>query len=240
VVAILIIAVVASVLISQHRLATTTREFAVRTLSAQEEERAWVARELHDDVIQQVAVLTHRIQELRADAHESGQVIRRADAIGEGLRDLAGTVRHVAHHMHPSSLDHLGLPAALRGLAQELARSEGLEVDVIAEETLGTIPPNISIGLYRVAQEALRNVRKHGATMNATVRVARMMGGIALEVADEGKGFALSASASSSGLGLTAMRERVQLLGGRFSVASEPGRGVKVAVWMPGDEGHGS
>ncbi|MEP6573307.1 MAG: ATP-binding protein [Gemmatimonadota bacterium] len=233
-VAILIIAVVASVLVSQHRLATTTREFAVRTLSAQEEERAWVARELHDDVIQQVAVLTHRIEELRADAQESGQVERRATAIGEGLRDLAGTVRHVAHHMHPSSLDHLGLPAALRGLAQELARSEGLDIEVIADESLGDIPPNIAIGLYRVAQEALRNVRKHATTMKATVRIAPMMGGIALEVADEGRGFATGGTASSSGLGLTAMRERVQLLGGRFSLTSEPGKGAKVAVWMPG------
>ena len=231
--AILITAFVTSVIIQQRRYLQTTRSFSGMLLAAQEEERARVARELHDDVIQRVALLGHALDDLAAFAHTDDPAFeRRVRGLRAELMDFADEIRSLAHRMHPPVLDHLGLPAALSMLAQELATTDALRVRVEVREELTSVPPDVAACLYRIAQEALRNVVKHAEAGEAVVQLARRNGGVELAVEDDGMGFDLGAS-PRSGLGLTSITERARQFNGRVQVQSRPGEGTRVTAWLP-------
>jgi signal transduction histidine kinase len=223
-------AFIASMIIQQRRYVATTRQFGGRLLLAHEEERAWVARELHDDLIQRVAMLGHELSELER-LGGSGEPLRLA-GIREELHDLAGEIRRIAHRMHPAVLDHLGLPAALLQLGAEFG-AQGLDVRVEAGVTGDEVPPVVATCFYRVAQESLRNALRHSGARQAEVRLEREAGGLSLVVADGGAGFDPEAPAALSGLGLTSLRERIRLVQGRLAIRSLPGRGTTVTAWAP-------
>lgn len=216
-------------IVQQRRFLAAHRRFSSRLLVAQEEERAWIARELHDDLIQRVGLLGQEV-----DAAATAGSREAANARLAGLRaelyDLAEEIRRLAHRMHPSVLDNFGLPAALDALAQEL-EGDDLTVRVLVE-----IAPQLTAGqalcLYRVAQEALRNVVKHAAASEATVRLRESHGGTALEVVDGGVGYEPSAP-GRPGLGMTSMQERVRLFNGTLTVVAAPGRGTRLTAWLP-------
>jgi signal transduction histidine kinase len=224
-------AFIASMIIQQRRYVATTRQFGGRLLLAQEEERAWVARELHDDLIQRVAMLGHELSELERLGTGSGEPLRLA-GIREELHDLAGEIRRIAHRMHPAVLDHLGLPAALLQLGAEFG-AQGLDVRVEASVIGDDVPPAVATCFYRVAQESLRNALRHSGSRQADVKLEREAGGLSLVVADAGAGFDPEAPAALSGLGLTSLRERVRLVQGRLTIRSVPGRGTTVSAWAP-------
>ncbi len=228
-------AFIASMIIQQRRYVATTREFGGRLLLAQEEERAWVARELHDDLIQRVAMLGHELSELERASTGGGEPLRIA-GLREELHDLAGEIRRIAHRMHPTVLDHLGLPAALLQLAAEFG-AQGLDVHVDAAVAAEGVPADVATCLYRVAQEALRNVLRHSGSSEATLTLQREAGGVSVTVEDGGSGFDPEAPASLSGLGLTSLRERVRLLQGRLTIRSHPSRGTTISAWAPLEEG---
>lgn len=227
----------ASVLIQQRRFLAAQRAFSGRLLLAQEEERAWVARELHDDLVQRIGLLTREVVETRQLPDTSEEAARRLAGLEAELRDLTEEVRRLAHRMHPSVLDHLGLPAALHGLAQEIEAAEGLAVRVIVDEPVPPLSAAEALCLYRVAQEALRNVIRHAAASEVTVRLARASGGVQLEIVDQGRGFDPSAGGGPPGIGLTSISERVRLVRGSMRMVSAPGRGTRLTAWVPATGG---
>jgi signal transduction histidine kinase len=176
VVTILVVAVGAAVIVSQRKMTRATRAFAARQVAASEEERRRVARELHDDVSQQIAGLSQRleaVQERMRGAATDENLVTSTERVGDGLRDLAQTVRNLAHQMHPSMLEHLGLGAALETLAREVSGETGLAIQVHLGPGTDELAQPLALTLYRIAQEALRNVQKHAAASQVLVLLWR-------------------------------------------------------------------
>ena len=232
---ILATAVVVSVLVQQRRFLNAHRAFSGQLIEAQEEERAWVARELHDDLIQRVGLIGQEVAGVRTLLRSPDAALHHLTGLEAELRDLGEEIRRLAHRMHPSVLDNLGLPAALRTLAQEVESAEQLPVRVIVDEPAAPLSPAASLSLYRVAQEALRNVVKHAAAPDATVRLSREQGGARLEIIDAGRGFDPAGNGAHRGLGVTSMTERLRLVRGTVRIVSAPGRGTRTTAWVPGN-----
>lgn len=213
----------------------TDRALSARLLEAQEEERARVARELHDDLIQRLGLVGHKVAGLRGVLDDPPTATRRLAGLEAELGDLCEEVRRLARRMHPSILDNLGLAAALRVLASDIGATERLAVRVAVDDPPPVVSPAAALSLYRVAQEALRNVIRHAAAEEATVRLAREEGGVVLEVVDGGCGFDLDGGRCGPGLGVTSMNERLRLVRGTLRLVSAPGSGTRVIAWVPGE-----
>jgi signal transduction histidine kinase len=191
-------------------------------LKAQEEERARIARELHDEVGQALTGLILGLEGLPGD---------RVEALKELARHTLTEVRRLALDLRPSVLDHLGLEAALRRYVREYAERTGVEVDLSFHLTR-PLPQELETVVYRVVQEALTNVARHSGSPRASVGVVEVLGEVRVFVEDEGRGFDPEA-VDPGRQGLLGMRERVELLGGRLSVESAPGQGTRVQVRLP-------
>ena len=206
---------------------------AGRLLTAQDDERRRISRELHDDVNQRLAMLTLDVESLQARVPRSARVTaERLGAIRDRLVELSDDVHGLAYGLHPSVLDHLGLRAALRSHVADLQRHESIRIDLRIGDLAEPVPPAVAACLYHVAQAALRNVVKHAHASGVTVDVAPADGGVRLAVSDDGVGFAVP-TRSSEGLGIVGMQERVRLAGGRFELASQVGDGSRITVWVP-------
>jgi signal transduction histidine kinase len=169
-------------------------------------------------------------------AHERQR--QRITALREELSDLGVMLRKVAHHLHPSIIEHAGLVPALHALANDIQDASGFAVDVdtSAAPTV-LLPKESALILYRIAQEALRNAEKHGATTKATITLAQQNGAVVMTVADRGRGFDASQQDRTHGLGLVSMAERARYAGGRIDIESQPGAGTVVRVEVPATEG---
>lgn len=221
-------------MIYQRRIVGMHRAYAQRLLAAQEEERAWVAREVHDDALQRIAQIRGLCEKLGTSAPAMTAVQGgRLSAIGQELMDLSAFLREIAHRLHPSAIDRFGLHAALAGLPEELARGFGLAVEARLPEGPLRMEPERALAVYRIAQEALRNVATHSGVRAATLECRRTAGGLELTVSDAGHGFATGDGARSRGLGLTGMRERAELAGGSVAISSRPGEGTVVRATFP-------
>ena len=227
---ILLIAIVTSTVLQQRRFLTTTRALSGRLLTAHEEERARIARELHDDLIQRVAVLASQINIWEGTAPAESPERAHIVALRSALRDLGDEIRGLAHRMHPSVLDKLGLAPALMQLADEAKTHDGLDV-LLDVSAAPMVCPEVGLALYRVAQESLRNVVRHSDVKAAAILLRPAEGGARLDVQDRGRGF--DTSGRSAGLGLTSMTERMRLVGGRLSVTSGEGLGTRISAWAP-------
>ena len=206
---------------------------AGRLLTAQDDERRRISRELHDDVNQRLAMLTLDVESLQAGLPRSQrETAERLGVIRDRLVELSDDVHGLAYGLHPSVLDHLGLTAALRSHVSDLRRHESIRIGLHVGDDLERLPPDVAACLYRVAQAALRNVVRHARAGRATVEVGRADGGVRLSVSDDGVGFA-GPTRSSEGLGIVGMQERVRLVGGRFTLTSQVGEGSSVTVWLP-------
>jgi signal transduction histidine kinase len=202
------------------------RDLAGGLIRAQEEERSRIARELHDDITQQVAMLTvglDHLESLPADklalAHgELGELRGKTE-------ELALAVREVARQLHSTVLQHLGLSKALKGLCRTFSQQHQIDVSLEAED-LENLGDDISLCLFRVAQEALNNAVKHGHAKQLTVVLARDAGLIRLQIKDTGIGF--DPATSPEGLGLVSMQERLRLVGGKLAIRSSPGQGTVI------------
>ena len=216
-----------------ERSQTELQALAGRLLTAQDDERRRISRELHDDVNQRLAILTLDVESLQADAPRSPRVTAaRLGAIRDRLVKLSDDVHGLAYGLHPSVLDHLGLTAALRSHVADLQRHESIRIDLVVGDGVEPLSPGVAACLYRVAQAALRNVVKHAHATRVAVDVAPADGGVRLSVCDDGVGFAAPAR-SSEGLGIVGMQERVRLVGGRFTLDSRVGEGSRITVWAP-------
>jgi two-component system NarL family sensor kinase len=228
---ILLAAFLGALLLSQRRRIALEREHTTRILAAQEEERSRVARELHDDALQRLAVIRHELDEV---ARLGGpEAKHRVSGVGGELEDLAAVLRTAAHQLHPSVVEKAGLVRALGDLAAEFGRTAGLDVRLAVPAADVAVAPAVGVAVYRIAQEALRNVVRHAGVDQADLVLEAGPDGLALRIADAGKGFDVTRGGAGSGLGLIAMRQRAEALGGRLTLSAGPTGGTLVAALFP-------
>jgi PAS domain S-box-containing protein len=209
-------------------------DLARRLIVAQEEERRHIARELHDDLNQQVAALAIGISRLKRQLPTDARTVQ--DLIAK-LRDkteqLSEHIRQVSHELHSSILQHVGLPAALNSYCAEFSDREGIAVTLDIQDGLEALPSDMALCLYRVAQESLRNVSRHSGARRAAVSLTCVKGAVELRVADQGVGFDPGQAREFRGLGLVSMEERVKLLRGAFVLTTRPGAGTELRARIP-------
>jgi two-component system sensor histidine kinase UhpB len=214
-----------------RRLEAERRRAGSAALQAQEQERARVARDLHDEVNQSLTGLLLRLEaareaappELEAELDETKALANQA------MRELLS----LARQLRPTALDDLGLAAAVAGQVEQLGRAE-IDADFSAEGDLSDLGDDAQLVVYRVAQEALSNATRHGEAGRIEARLRRREdGGVELEVSDDGRGFAFDEA--ERGLGIAGMRERALLIGGELTIESRPGHGTTVRLVVPGD-----
>ncbi len=209
-------------------------DLAGRLIVAQEEERKYIARELHDDLNQQVAALAINLGKLKRQLTEAGDpVLEQVAKLQEKATRMSDQIRRLSHDLHSSTLDHVGLAAALKAYCEEFTEQEGIAVMLRTQESLEAIPSDAALCLYRVAQEALRNVARHSGATSAEVTLIGSDEAIQLCVADHGRGFDQKLAESCRGLGLVSMEERVKLLRGSLDLKTRPGAGTEIKALIP-------
>ena len=229
--AIILLSLGAALAIYQRRFLAMHRTYADGLLVAQEQERAAVAREVHDDALQRIMILLHELDEWPAHGAASPPNGRVAALRGE-LEDLSAVLRQMAYRLHPSFHQEEGIAAMLERLAAGVDRG-GVQVEL--RDRLVAPPPltaDQSLVVYRIAQEALGNVVRHAGPTRALIEVAQQNGSLELTVEDYGTGFDTTAP-RRQGLGLTSMAERARSLGGHLSVESHRGGGTRVTLQLP-------
>jgi signal transduction histidine kinase len=218
-----------------HESAGHIQNLVGRLMTAQEAERRRIARELHDDVNQQLAALSIGLSVLGRRLPAAQEADLRGDVarLQAHTTDLAASIRHLSHELHPGVLDHVGLIAALRGHCRAFEGEHGLTVTFRADDALGTVPTGVALCLYRVTQEALANVAKHAGARHVSVTVARDGVDVALTIGDDGRGFDLAAARAQPGLGLISLDERARLARGRLTIDTQPQRGTILRIVVP-------
>jgi PAS domain S-box-containing protein len=212
-----------------------------RLIEAQEEERRRIARELHDDISQKLALLSMEIAGVQGSEYASSEGTKeRLEEIRQHCSDVADDVQSLSHQLHSSKLDYLGVAAAIRGYCIELAKQYPVDVQFNTQDVPPHVPRNVALCLFRVAQEALHNAVKYSGTSEFAVHLTANANSIKLVITDSGVGFDVEQEESNSGLGLVSMRERVHLIGGVFLIESKIGEGTTVMVSVPLKSGTGS
>ena len=208
------------------------RELSGRLINAQEEERSRLARELHDDVTQRLAVLAINAgrEERDLPSAAGGNAMR---AMREGLIRLSEDVHALSYRLHPTILEDLGLIEALKTECEGFGRMASIRVDVKAQEIPEPLPYAVALCLYRITQEALRNVRRHAGASAVQVSLRPLDGGVQLAVRDNGAGFDPAQQRDRPSLGHASMRQRIYQLDGELDVDSAPGHGTTVVAWVP-------
>jgi PAS domain S-box-containing protein len=212
-----------------------------RLIEAQESERARIARDLHDDIGQRLAMLTTALEQVkRLEPVLSDEVLRRLVALQQQTAEITAGVQAMSHALHPPRLLHLGVVAAMRGFCQELAAQENVGIDFVHEQVPENVPPDVSLCLFRVLQEALHNGVRHSQARHFAVHLRGTGAAVQLNVRDEGVGFDVDAASRALGLGLTSMKERLKLVGGELVIESQTTRGTTVLARAPLQQGEGA
>ncbi|HET8861857.1 MAG TPA: sensor histidine kinase [Solirubrobacterales bacterium] len=208
-----------------RRLEAERRRAGSATLRAQEEERARVARDLHDEVNQSLTGLLLRLEAVReaAPPELEPQLAETRALANQAMRELLS----LARQLRPTALDDLGLAAAIGGQVEQL-RSPGREAELTTEGDFSDLDDDVQLVVYRVAQEALTNAARHSDAQRIAVSLRRARRGVELEVGDDGRGFAFEQS--ERGLGIGGMRERALLVGAELTIESRPGDGTTVRL----------
>jgi signal transduction histidine kinase len=228
-------ALIAALLVQRfmrRRAEGEVRALSGRLLTAHEDERRRLARELHDDITQRVAALA--IQAGRVESDVGASAAREpARSLREGLAALGKDVHSLSHRLHPTVIEDLGLVQALRAECARVARNTSLPIELDTHAVPPTVRADAAVGLYRVAQEALRNVARHAKASAVRVGLRRCDGRLVLAVQDNGVGFDGNRRGDRECLGLASMRERMRLLDGGLEIDSGPSRGTTITAWIP-------
>ena len=216
---------------AENALATVSR----RLIEAQEQERTRIARELHDDINQRIAMLAVELGNLQQSPPGSGVEAReRINGLQRRLSEIGIEVQAISHRLHSSKLEYLGLVTACKSFCKEVAKGNEVTVDFTAENTPSDVPRDVSLCLFRILQESLNNAIKHSGVRHFEVRLRGISGEIQLSVRDCGAGFdAETVMSSGQGLGLISMRERASLVKGTMLIASKPMGGTEITVRVP-------
>jgi PAS domain S-box-containing protein len=205
-----------------------------RLIEAQEEERHRIARELHDDISQRLALLSVELQGLTEVRPKSSAELRdRTEHLLKRTSQISSDIHALSHRLHSSKLDYMGAVAAMAGFCGEMTAQTGVEIDFEHTDVPRSLPQDISLCLFRVLQESLRNAVKHSGAQHFKVELRGMPGAILLLIRDPGAGFDPEAAMKNGGLGLISMRERVGLVKGTISIASKPMEGTEIRVHIP-------
>jgi len=214
-------------LTSRKEMQQAPLEMAGRLVQAQEAERARIARELHDDIGQTLAVLS--LQMTRAGKPVSdmpGKTHPDISELSAKVRDVAHKISHISHELHSATLEYLGLQKAVQGAAREFREEYHIAVDCVFDRVPTEIRGTAGLSFYRVVQEALHNIGKHSGASVVNIQLTGHGQELSLLIHDNGRGFDPEQARLAAGLGLISMRERVELLGGEFTVNSQPGHGT--------------
>jgi signal transduction histidine kinase len=216
----------------RRRSEVAAHELSGRLINAQEEERARLARELHDDVTQRLASLAIDAgrEERTLSGSAGGTTIR---TMREGLIRLSEDVHALSYRLHPSILEDLGLIEALKAECERFSRTCSIRLDADPGNIPERLPNEVALCLFRIAQEGLRNIVRHARASRAQVRLGRIDGGLQLVVRDDGAGFDGAQDRGRASLGHASMRQRVLLVGGRIEIDSSPGQGTTIRAWVP-------
>jgi PAS domain S-box-containing protein len=221
--------------ITERKLNETWRQaFSGRLIDAQEQERARIARELHDDFGQRLLLLQLGIEQLGQDLPELSLAARQQlhDLVGMAT-EIATEIHGLSHQLHPSTLEVLGPVAALKSLCASFEEQHQLRVRFVHRNVPDQIAKDVGLSLFRVAQEALRNVVKHSGVDEATIVLSGLGDQLELHVSDAGAGFEPTAMRGHAGIGLVSMRERLRPFGGLLQIESAPSRGTRIDVRVP-------
>ena len=204
-----------------------------RLIEAQEQERNRIGRELHDDIGQRLAMLAIELEQLQVNPPNLSEILGRMGELQKQTLEIAANIQSLSHELHSAKLQYLGIAAAMRGFCQEFGKQKKMEIDFRADDLPSALPPDISLCLFRVLQEALHNSAKHSGVRSFEVRLWGTSGEVHLTVGDSGVGFDIDAAKMNLGHGLISMEERLKLLNGTFSIGSQPHRGTTIHARIP-------
>lgn len=217
--------------LAEEALSTVGR----RLLEAQEEERSRIARELHDNINQRLALLAIRLQEFEQASSPTSDLSQKKELrdLWQLTNEIATETQHLAHQLHPSKLQYLGLATAVRDLCREVSRQHKLELECVVGDLPQDLEKAASLSLFRTVQESLHNVVKHSHARHVKLELTCHSSVVRLRVSDDGDGFNPEEERYNHGLGLVSMRERLLSVGGEFSIWSKPSLGTQVEASVP-------
>jgi PAS domain S-box-containing protein len=205
-----------------------------RLIEAQDEERKRIAREIHDDYNQRLAVLAIDLEELAESVGDSsGEGSQKVHELFNRISELGADLHSLSHRLHSSTLESLGLVAGLKAFCAEFSDQQGIQVDFASENVPRGIPGDLALCIFRIAQEALRNVKRHSGANRAEVRLEWSDNSLHLSVSDRGRGFDPNKFSPECGIGIRSMEERLRLLGGQLEIHARPMEGAKIHAWLP-------
>jgi PAS domain S-box-containing protein len=218
--------------VTESRRATElNRALVGRLIVSQEQERQRIARELHDDLSQKIALLNLEVDQIADEVPAHGHRTR-LEKVSSQVREIADDLSNLSHKLHPSRLQTLGLTESVRLLCREISQHRQVNVQFSSAELPQRVDPGVALCLYRIAQEALHNIAKHSQSRDASVHLTHEGDEVHLHIADSGVGFDPIA-AGHGGLGLLSMRERVGILKGSLVINASPGQGTRIGVSVP-------
>jgi len=219
--------------ITEQKLAEEALSMVSRRLiAAQEDERTRLARELHDDINQRLALVLMSLDRVQHVPSSVDELRKDVGSVTAQIADIVKDIQALSHRFHSSKLDLLGLTRAAGDLCVELSTGHDVAIDFDAEDYVDRVPQHVSLCLFRVLQEALQNATKHSGARRITVSLQPHPGAIELRIADDGVGFDMRA-VRGRGLGLTSMIERLKLVDGKLSIDSTPGGGTTIRATVP-------
>jgi PAS domain S-box-containing protein len=218
----------------QKQAQAVLSDLSRRLIDAQEQERAWIASELHDDIAQRIVSLTMQLHFLNRELTDPEGAAHLSELCDQ-FSDLARSVQAISRSLHPSKLEFLGFPTAVRSFCRELSEQQHVEVHCSHTATAprNDTPKNVTLSLFRVLQEALHNAIKHSGVRQFTVALSDIGHELQMDVIDAGIGFDVDAAMAKGGLGLISMRQRLSLIGGVLLVDSRPGAGTRIRARVP-------
>ena len=211
---------------------------AQRLITAQEDERRRIGRELHDDLVQRIAATAIDVGTLERHAAVTPDLREGLVRVKQTLAALSGDVHGLSRRVHPALLDDLGLAAALEAECRACVERGGPPVEARIDIVPSELDADVTLAVYRIVQEALRNIWQHAGATDVHLSLAPHQAGVRLVVEDDGRGFERPRVGTRRGLGLSSMEERTRLLGGTFTISSTPGHGTRVDVVLPKAVGH--
>jgi signal transduction histidine kinase len=205
-----------------------------RLIRAQEEERSRIARELHDDLSQRLALLSIELEQLsRKIPVRQGDLRARIQDAWAKAQEISVEIHRISYQLHPSKLEHLGLASAVKSCCDELSARHGISITFRNRGVPAALPKDVALCVFRIAQEALRNFIRHSGAPEARVVLGMAGRAVRLSVSDSGAGFDVEAAAQKKGLGLVSMTERLRLVGGELTIRSSPSRGTQIDARVP-------
>jgi PAS domain S-box-containing protein len=204
-----------------------------KLIESQEQERARIGRELHDDINQRLALLAVELSQLQ---DKPSEIQSRVRELVKRVSEISNDVQALSHDLHASKLEYLGVVVGIRGWCREFSERQKIEIAFESAVT-SVLPPEIGLTLFRVVQEALHNAIKHSRVKRIEVQLREDAGKLHLVISDLGRGFDIEAASQGTGLGLSSMRERVRLVNGTIAIESKPMAGTTIHVSVPLDSG---